>query len=199
MDGYTGEFGWAFSGMFGAGAGQPNDDCCTQPLRALPGNIGQRYLVHANFAKPFVILSPSAGLAHNFTLVPMTVAQNGEAQWPVGCVQVGDKMRFCAPVVFATGSTGMIRVETEKTPNWTGDGDGDVNDVLAQGNYDVAPGVGSWMHRYESAQVTIAKAQPGANRIVIGLMAMQNLDVLLDFPSRQLGLHAAKTSETFAP
>jgi hypothetical protein len=106
-------------------------------------------------------------------------------------------MRFCAPVVFATGSTEMIRVETDKAPNWTGDGD--ENDVLAQGNYDVALGVGSWGHRYESAQVTIAKAKPGANRIVIGLTAMQNLDVLLDFPRGQLGLHAAKSSETLAP
>jgi hypothetical protein len=197
MDGYTGEFGWAFSGIVGAGAAQPNDDCCTQPLRALPGNIGQRYLVHANFGKPFVILSPSTGLTREFTLVPMTAAQNGAAQWPVGCVQVGDKMRFCAPVVFSTGSTEMIRVETDKAPNWTGDGD--ENDVLAQGNYDVALGVGSWGHRYESAQVTIAKSKPGANRIVIGLMAMQNLDVLLDFPHGQLGLHAATTSETLAP
>jgi len=47
--------------------------------------------------------------------------------------------------------------------------------------------------------VTIAKSKPGANRIVIGLMAMQNLDVLLDFPHGQLGLHAATTSETLAP
>ena len=197
MDGYTGEFGFAFSGIVGAGAAQPNDDCCTQPLRALPGNIGQRYLVHANFGKPFVILSPSTGLTHEFTLVPMTASQSGAMQWPVGCVQVGDKMRYCAPVLFATGSTEMIRVETDNAPNWTGDGD--VNDVLAQGNYDVALGVGSWAHRYESAQVTIAKAKPGANRIVIGLTAMQNLDVLLDFPRGQLGLHAAKSSETLAP
>jgi hypothetical protein len=187
MDGYTGEFGFAFSGIVGAGAAQPNDDCCTQPLRALPGNIGQRYLVHANFGKPFVILSPSTGLTHEFTMVPMTASQNGATQWPVGCVQVGDKMRFCAPVVFATGSTEMIR------------GDGDENDVLAQGNYDVVLGVGTWGHRYEGAQVTIAKTKPGANRIVIGLTAMQNLDVLLDFPRGQLGLHAAKTSETLAP
>jgi hypothetical protein len=197
MDGYTGEFGYAFSGILGAGAAQPNDDCCTQPLRALPGNIGQRYLVHANFDKPFVILSPSTGLTHEFTMIPMTASQNAAAQWPVGCVQVGEKMRFCAPVVFATGSTGMIRVETDKAPNWTNDGD--ENDVLAQGNYDVALGVGSWQHRYESAQVTIAKAKPGASRIVVGLMAMQNLDVLLDFSRAQLGLHATRNSETFAP
>lgn len=197
MDGYTGEFGFAFSGIFGAGAQQANDDCCTQPLRGLPGNIGQRYLVHANFAKPFVILSPSTGLTHDFTLVPMASAQNGATQWPVGCVQVGDKMRFCAPVVFATGSTEMIRVETDKAPNWTDDGD--ENDVLAQGNYDVALGVGSWVHRYEGAQVTVAKARPGANRIVIGLTAMQNLDVLLDFRNGQLGLLANKPSESLAP
>jgi hypothetical protein len=99
--------------------------------------------------------------------------------------------------VFSTGSTEMIRVETDKAPNWTGDGD--VNDVLAQGNYDVALGVGSWAHRYESAQVTVAKAKPGANRIVVGLTAMQNLDVLFDFQRGQLGLYAAKASETFAP
>ncbi|WP_425194926.1 hypothetical protein [Paraburkholderia phenazinium] len=197
MDGYTGEFGWAFSGIFGAGAAQANDDCCTQPLRALPANIGQRYLVRANFAKPFVILSPSNALTKDFTMVPMTASQGGGSQWPVGCVQVGDKMRFCAPVVFATGSTGMIRLETDKAPNWTDDGE--ENAVLTQGNYDVALGVGSWGHRYESAQVTIAKAKPGANRIVVGLMAMQNLDVLLDFQHGQLGLHAAKTSETLAP
>jgi hypothetical protein len=197
MDGYTGEFGWAFSGIFGAGVAQPDDDCCTQPLRALPGNIGQRYLVRSNFAKPFVILSPSSALTQNFTMVPMTAAQGGGSQWPVGCVQVSNKMRFCAPVVFATGSTGMIRVETDKAPNWTDDGD--ENAVLAQGNYDVALGVGSWGHRYEGAQVTIAKAKPGANRIVVGLMAMQNLDVLLDFQHSQLGLRAAQASETFAP
>jgi hypothetical protein len=29
MDGYTGEFGWAFSGIFGVGAAQPDDSCCT--------------------------------------------------------------------------------------------------------------------------------------------------------------------------
>lgn len=199
MDGYTGEFGYAFSGIFGAGAGagQANDDCCTQPLRALPENIGQRYLVHANFANPFVILSPSTGLTHDFTLVPMSAAQNGAMQWPMGCVQVGDKMRFCAPVVFATGSTEMIRVETDKTPNWTDDGD--ENDVLAQGNYDVALGLGSWVHRYNGAQVTVAKTKPGANRIVIGLTAMQNLDVLLDFRNGQLGLLARKSSESLVP
>ncbi|WP_144159987.1 hypothetical protein [Paraburkholderia sp. BCC1885] len=197
MDGYTGEFGFAFSGIVGAGAAQPDDDCCTQPLRALPGNIGQRYLVRANLAKPFVILSPSAALTRDFTMVPMTAAQNGASQWPLGCVQVGDKLRFCAPVVFSTGSTEMIRVETDKAPAWTGDGE--ENDVLAQGNYDVALGVGSWAHRYESAQVTIAKAKPGANRIVVGLMAMQNLDVLFDFPRGQLGVRASKTSESFAP
>jgi hypothetical protein len=106
-------------------------------------------------------------------------------------------MRFCAPVVFATGSTEMIRVETDKAPNWTGDGE--ENEVLVQGNYDVALGVGSWVHRYESAQVTVAKTKPGANRIVVGLTAMQNLDVLLDFQHGQLGLHAAKASETLAP
>jgi hypothetical protein len=197
MDGYTGEFGFAFSGVFGAGAAQASDDCCTQPLRALPGNIGQRYLVHANFAKPFVIISPSAGLTHNFTLVPMAAAQRGATQWPVGCVQVGDKMRFCAPVVFATGSTEMIRIETDKAPTWTDDGDD--NAVLAQGNYDVALGVGSWAHRYDGAQVTVAKVRPGANRIVIGLTAMQNLDVLLDFSKGQLGLFARKPSESLAP
>jgi hypothetical protein len=197
MDGYTGEFGFAFSGLFGAGAGQANDDCCTQPLRALPENIGQRYLVHADFAKPFVILSPSAALTREFTRVPMAVAQNGAAQWPVGCVQIGDKMRFCAPVVFATGSTEMVRVETDKTPNWTGEPD--ESDVLAQGNYDVALGLGSWVHRYEGAQVMVVKTKPGANRIVIGLTAMQNLDVLLDFRNGQLGLLARKSSESLAP
>lgn len=197
MDGYTGEFGFAFSGIFGAGAGQANDDCCTPPLRALPDNIGQRYLVHANLAKPLVILSPSISLTRDFTLLPMAAAQNGATQWPVGCVQVGDKMRFCAPVVFATGSTGMIRVETDKAPNWTGDGE--ENDVLVQGNYDVALGVGPWVHRYEGAQVTVAKARPGANRIVIGLTAMQNLDVLFDFRNGQFGLLARKPSESLAP
>jgi hypothetical protein len=197
MHGYTGESGFAFSGVFGAGAAQAFDDCCTNPLRALPGNIGQRYLVQANFDKPFVIRSPSTGLTQNFTLVPMKAAQTGALQWPVGYVQNDDKMRFCAPAVFTTGSTGTIRVETDKAPNWTDDGDENV--VLAQGNYDVAPGVGSWGHRYDSAQVTVARTKPGANRIVVGLTAMQNVGVLLDFQHAQLGLHAAKTSGIFAP
>jgi hypothetical protein len=197
MDGYTGEFGWAFSGIFGVGAAQPDDSCCTQPLRALPGNIGQRYLVHANFAKPYMVLSPSNAITKDYAMVPMTVSKDGTAQWPRGCVNVGDKMTFCAPLVFATGSTGMIRVEMDKAPNWTGDGD--VGSVLDQGNYETAIGSGSWVHRYEKAQVTIVKAKPDANRIVVGLMAMQNIDVLFDFPKAQLGLHAAAESERFAP
>jgi hypothetical protein len=197
MDGYTGEFGWAFSGIFGAGAAQPGDGGYTQPLRALPGNIGQRYLVHSNFAKPYMVLSPSSAITKNYTMVPMTVPKDGAAQWPRGCVKVADKMTFCAPLVFATGSTGMIRIETDKAPNWTGDDE--EGKVLNQGNYEAAIGTGSWVHRYEAAQVTIVKAKPDANRIVIGLMGMQNIDVLFDFARGQLGLYAAKESERFAP
>ncbi|HEX3639455.1 MAG TPA: hypothetical protein VHV99_29035 [Paraburkholderia sp.] len=197
MDGYTGEFGWAFSGIFGVGAAQPDDNTYTQPLRALPGNIGQRYLVHSNFAKPYMVLSPSNAITKDYTMVPMTLSKDGTAQWPRGCVNVGNKMTFCAPLEFATGSTGMIRIETDKAPNWVGDGD--VGNVLDQGNYETAIGTGPWVHRYETAQVTIVKAKPDANRIVVGLMAMQNIDILFDFPRAQFGLHAAKESERFAP
>ncbi|CAB3776846.1 hypothetical protein LMG28614_00296 [Paraburkholderia ultramafica] len=197
IDGYTGEFGWAFSGIAGVGADLRSDGCCTQPLRALPGNIGQRYLVHSNFAKPYLVLSPSSALTKDYTMLPMAASKDGATQWPKGCVRVADKMTFCAPLVFATGSSGMIRIETDKAPNWTGDDE--VGKVLNQGNYEAAIGVGSWAHRYESAQVTIVKAQPDTNRIVVGLMAMQNIDVLFDFPRGQLGLYAAKASESFAP
>lgn len=196
MDGYTAEFGWAFSGFFGIGAAQPDDSCCTQPLRALPGNIGQRYLVHANFTKPYLVLSPSNALTKDYTMVPMTILPDGTAQWPRGCVNVGDKMTFCAPLVFATASTDMIRIEMDKAPNWTGDDD--VGKVLNQGNYNAAIGSGKWVHRYEGAQVTIVKARPGADRIVIGLMGMQNTDVLFDFPHGQMGLRAATEVEKFA-
>ena len=196
MDGYTGEFGWAFSGLFGVGAAQPDDTCCTQPLRALPGNIGQRYLVHSNFAKPYLVLSPSSAITKDYTMVPMTVLQDGTAQWPRGCVNVGDRMTVCAPLVFATASTDMIRVEMDKAPDWTGDDD--VGKVLNQGNYNAAVGTGKWVHRYEGAQVTIVKAKPGAERIVIGLMGMQNIDVLFDFPHGQMGLRAANGVEQFA-
>jgi hypothetical protein len=196
-DGYTGEFGWAFSGIAGVGADQPGDACCTQPLRALPGNIGQRYLVRSNFAKPFLVLSPSSAITKDFTMVPLTASQGSASQWPKGCVRVADKMTFCAPLVFATGNSGMIRIEMDKAPDWTGDND--IGNVLNQGNYETAIGTGAWTHRYENAQVTIVKAKPDANRIVVGLMAMQNIDVLFDFPRGQLGLHAANASESFAP
>ncbi|WP_425435434.1 hypothetical protein [Paraburkholderia ribeironis] len=197
IDGYTGEFGWAFSGIIGVGADLPGDNCCTQPLRALPGNMGQRYLVHANVAKPYLVLSPSGALTQDYTMLPMAVSKNGAAQWPTGCVRVADKMTFCAPLVFATGNSGMIRIETDKTPNWTDDDE--IGKVLKQGNYEAAIGIGSWAHRYDNAQVTIVKAEPDANRIVIGLMAMQNIDVLFDFTRGQLGLHAANARESFAP
>jgi hypothetical protein len=197
MDGYTGEFGWAFSGLFGIGAAQPDDSCCTQPLRALPANIGQRYLVHSNFAKPYLVLSPSSAITKDYTMVPMTILKDGTAQWPRGCVNVGDKMTFCAPLVFATASTDMIRIEMDKAPNWTGDDD--AGKVLNQGNYNAAIGAGKWVHRYEDAQVTIVKAKPGADRIVIGLMGMQKIDVLFDFPRGQMGLRAASETENFAP
>ncbi len=197
MDGYTGEFGWAFSGLFGVGAAQPDDSCCTQPLRALAGHIGERYLVHAAFGKPYVLLSPSSAITKDYTMVPMTVAKDGTLQWPRGCINVGDKMTFCAPLVFATASTGMIRVETDTAPNWTGDDS--IGKVLAQGNYNAAIGSGGWVHRYDDAQVAIVKAKPGANRIVIGLMGMQNIDVLFDFPRAQLGLYASQAIEKLTP
>jgi hypothetical protein len=197
IDGYTGEFGWAFSGVAGVGAELPGENCCTQPLRALPGNIGQRYLVRSNVAKPFLLLSPSDALTKSYTMVPMAPSKDGASQWPTGCVRVGDKMTFCAPLVFATGTSGMIRIETDKAPTWTGDDE--IGKVLNQGNYETAIGAGSWTHRYENAQVTIVKAKPDANRIVVGLMAMQNIDVLFDFSRGQLGLYAAKASESFAP
>lgn len=194
LDGYTAEFGWAFSGLFGIGAAQPDDSCCTQPLRALSGNVGQRYLVHANFAKPYLLLSPSNAITKDYTMLPMVVAQNGAVQWPRGCVNVGDKMTFCAPLVFATASSDMIRIETDKAPDWTGDDD--IGKVLKRGNYDAAVGSGKWVHRYEGAQVTIVKAKPDANRIVIGLMGMQQVDVLFDFPRGELGLRAASARES---
>ncbi|WOD16582.1 hypothetical protein [Paraburkholderia kirstenboschensis] len=197
MDGYSGEFGWAFSGLFGVGAAQPDDTCCTQPLRALAGRIGERYLVHSNFAKPYLLLSPSSAITKDYTIVPMTVSKDGTMQWPRGCINVGDKMTFCAPLVFATATTGMIRIETDTAPNWTGDDS--VGKVLIQGNYNAAVGSGNWVHRYDDAQVTIVKAQPGANRIVIGLMGMQNIDVLFDFPRAQLGLYASRAVEKLTP
>ncbi|MGF6573162.1 hypothetical protein ABH945_005283 [Paraburkholderia sp. GAS333] len=197
IDGYTGEFGWAFSGIAGVGADLPGENCCTQPLRALPGSIGQRYLVRANVAKPFLLLNPSDALTKGYTMVPMAASKNGASQWPTGCVRVGDKMTFCAPLVFATGTSGMIRIEMDKAPTWTGDDE--IGKVLNRGNYETAIGVGSWTHRYEKAQVTIVKAKPDTNRIVVGLMAMQNIDVLFDFSRGQLGLYAAKESESFAP
>ncbi len=193
MDGYNGEFGWAFSGIAGIGAEQPDDTCCTQPLRALPGNIGQRYLVHANLARPYLVLSPSKAVTREFAMMPMTSTGADARQWPGGCVQVSDRMRFCAPVVFSTGGSGMIRIETDKASDWSGDDD--EGKVLTQGNYNVALGVGSWVHRFDGAQVTIAKTKPGQNRIVVGLMAWQNIDVLLDFARGQIGLRAAKPVE----
>ncbi|ACC72920.1 hypothetical protein PPMP20_28450 [Paraburkholderia phymatum] len=193
QDGYTGEFGWAFSGILGVGADDPRDPCCTQPLRALPANIGQRYLVRAQLDRPFLVLSPSNALTKNFTLVALATGQDGSARWPVGCVQVGSKMRFCAPVVFSTGGTDMIRVETDKAPDWASDVDEHM--TLAQGNYDVVLGVGDWAHRFNDAQTTIVKTAKGANRIVVGLMSLQNIDLLFDFAHGQLGLRASRDVE----
>ncbi|CAG4920449.1 hypothetical protein [Paraburkholderia gardini] len=133
MDGYTGEFGWAFSGLFGVGAEQPDDTCCTQPLRALPGNIGLRYIVHANLARPYLLLTPSKALSSEFTMFPMRTGSDGVRKWPAGCVQVADKMSFCAPVVFSTGGMDMIRIETDTTPNWLDDDS--EGKVLKQGNH----------------------------------------------------------------
>lgn len=67
------------------------------------------------------------------------------------------------------------------------------------GQLSTAIGAEAWTHRYENAQVTIANAKPGANRIVIGLMATQNIAVLFDFPRGRPGLRAANASESFAP
>ncbi|MBN3756748.1 hypothetical protein G3N95_27680 [Paraburkholderia sp. Tr-20389] len=193
QDGYTGEFGWAFSGILGVGADDPRDPCCTQPLRALPANIGQRYLVRAQLDRPFLVLSPSNALTKDFTLVPLAMGKDGSARWPVGCVQVGNKMRFCAPVVFSTGGTDMIRVETDKAPDWASEVDERM--TFAQGNYDVVLGIGDWAHRFNDAQTTIVKAAPGANRIVVGLMSLQNIDLLFDFAHGQLGLRASRDIE----
>jgi hypothetical protein len=196
MDGYTGEFGWAFSGLFGVGAEQPDDTCCTQPLRALPGNIGLRYIVHANLARPYLLLTPSKVLSSEFTMFPMGAGSDGVRKWPAGCVQVADQMSTCAPVVFSTGGMGMIRIETDTVPNWLDDDS--EGKVLKNGNFNTALGIGSWVHRFDGAQVTIAKAARGRSRIVIGLMAMQNIDVLFDFANGQIGLRAKKPTEALS-
>ena len=193
QDGYTGEFGWAFSGILGVGADDPRDTCCTQPLRALPSSIGQRYMVRAKLDRPFLILSPSTALTKDFMIIPLAMGKDGSAQWPTGCVQIGSKMRFCAPVVFSTGGTDMIRVETDKAPDWSGDvGE---HQAFLQGNYDVVLGVGDWAHRYNDAQTVVTKAAPGANRIVVGLMSLQNIDLLFDFARGQLGVRASREIE----
>jgi hypothetical protein len=102
-------------------------------------------------------------------------------------------MRFCAPVVFSTGGTDMIRVETDKAPDWSGDLD--EHQSFLQGNYDVVLGVGDWAHRFNDAQTIVTKAAPGANRIVIGLMSLQNIDLLFDFARGQLGVRASREIE----
>ncbi|WP_246174193.1 hypothetical protein [Paraburkholderia hayleyella] len=195
MDGYTGEFGFAFSGLLGIGLQQDDDACCNAPFAALPADIGKRYLVHPSFTKPYLVLSPSAKLTSRFTMVPLPMSAQGVAQWPEGCAQVSSKMRFCAPVVFATGGTEMIRIETDKAPSWLGEND--VGNVLGQGNYDTAVGVGTWVHRFNGAQVTIVKAAPGRNRIVVGLSALQNIDLLFDLQRNQMGVYSAKSVEEF--
>ncbi|WJF92090.1 hypothetical protein QS306_15120 [Paraburkholderia bonniea] len=195
QDGFTGEFGWAFSGLLGVGAQASDDACCSAPLPSLPAQLGQRYLVHPNFSQPYLLLSPSTELSNRFTMTPFVRATSGAAQWPGGCVQISDKMNFCAPVVFATGGTEMIRIETDITPNWVDDDE--VGKTLTQGNYDVALGVGTWRHRFNGAQVTVVKVPKGGNRIVIGLAALQNIDLLFDFKNNQLGLWAKKDVEDF--
>jgi len=172
------EFGKVFPGVFGLMMTDATPgECCVNPLFALAGRAGHAYLLHAAFAKPTLTLSPDAATVSAFTTVPVTTTS-----WPNGCIAVKDvALQVCGEIVVDTGSQHTLIFDP--APVFQGFfPPGTIANVT----------VGPWKRTLTSGgdgdeRYSIVSQRGDKKLIVIGLGALQDIDVLFDLDRNRIG------------
>lgn len=168
-------FGRLFPGIFGASpTGPPNDRCCQNPLFAF-GDTGSRYIVHSNFAGPTLTLNPDAQTTAAFSFVDLP-NDGGRLGMPSGCLRISGVPDICGTVIFDTGSPQLSATTT--TPVNVG--------PVAPGTL-VMLNMGSWSHEFTTGpreRLRLSIRQGPTNNIIVGLAALQHIDVFYDRSGR---------------
>ena len=172
------EFGKVFPGVLGLRITNPTpDECCVNPLLALAGRAGHAYVLHADFAKPTLTLGPDAARMNAFTTVPVTTTS-----WPIGCIAVKDvALQVCGEIVIDTGSQQTLVFDP--APVFQGFfPPGTIANVT----------IGPWKHNLTSGgdgdeRYSIVSQRGDKKLIVVGLGALQDVDVLFDSDRNRIG------------
>jgi hypothetical protein len=172
------EFGRVFPGVLGLmiTSATPGE-CCVNPLFALERRAGHSYLLHADFSKPSLTLSPDAATIAKFSMAPLTASS-----WPTGCVVVKDvEIRVCGEIVIDTGL--QDTVIQDPAPAFQG--------IFAGGTV-ANLSVGSWKRDLTAggegdARYSMFSQRGDKKRIVLGLGALQEIDVYFDLDRNQIG------------
>ncbi|MBV8299776.1 MAG: hypothetical protein JO083_09570 [Candidatus Eremiobacteraeota bacterium] len=172
-------FGALFAGMFGIGnVDPPAGACCQNPLNALEA-YRPRYIVHAALDAPSLTLDPGDAALQRFTMIDVTGAQT-----PVGCVRFagGVTSKVCGEMLFDTGTPYLTVVTT-----------GAIIPTPLPPGTTASLTVGTWSHTYAigpDAQLHLVMRRGPQNRIVVGLAALQSVDLFYDLPTERIGLRS---------
>ena len=170
-------FGRLFPGILGASNVEPPlGRCCRNPLSTFEGGIGLTYIVHSNLEAPTLTLSPDATERIAFTMIDVRLM----AAPPNGCFAISDA-KVCGDVLFDTGSPQLVVTTNGALPNGP----------IARGTR-MTLSMGSWSHEYTlgagSPPLRLVVQRGVTNRIVVGLAALQNIDILYDLEAGRMGL-----------
>jgi hypothetical protein len=174
------EFGRVFPGVAGLLMTSPAPgECCVNPLYDLTGHVGRNYILHADFAKPSLTLNPDATLLAKFSTVSVPLSATS---WPDGCITVKDvQLRVCGQVSVDTGFQDLVIQDPSP-----------VIQTIFPGGTVATLTVGSWKHGFTSGgqgdeRYTIFSQRGERKRIVLGLGALQDVDVYFDLEHGRLG------------
>ncbi|MBV8368267.1 MAG: hypothetical protein JO036_04960 [Candidatus Eremiobacteraeota bacterium] len=172
-------FGGLFSGVFGLGLiDPPVIECCRNPFNS-SGWYHERYVVHSALAAPSLILDPDDATRKRFTMVPILSAET-----PLGCIRLagGATNEVCGEVSFDT-TTLDLTVTTN----------GRITPTPLPTRTTATLTVGGWSHTYAMGVRSgprLVMRRGAWNSIVVGLAALQSIDLLYDLPAGAIGLRA---------
>jgi hypothetical protein len=167
------------AGMFGIGnVVPPAGGCCPNPFAAFE-SYPPRYVVHAAFDAPSVRLDPGDAALERFTMVDVSGAQT-----PLGCLRLagGVTNKICGEMLFDTASPELAVITT-----------GPLTPLPLPPGTTASLTVGTWSHTYAigpDTKLHLAMRHGSQNVIVVGLAALQSVDLLYDLATERIGLHA---------
>jgi|GEM_PF-1308702 len=175
------DFGRVFPGVLGLMMTNAMPaDCCVNPLLGLERRAGHSYILHAAFLKPTLTLNPDSTLAGTFVTVPV-----GMSSWPSGCIAVKDvQLQVCGDVVIDTGL--QETVIQDPAPSFQG---------IFPGGTIANLSIGAWKHDFTSGgerdeRYSMFSQRGDKKRIILGLGALQDFDILFDADRTRIGFAA---------